>query len=120
MSKYFKPVEFMRCTPACTIEQMDAGFLSHLDEVREEAGIPMVLTSAHRSVSWEKAHGRSGEGAHPKGVAVDILCRTSQNRYKIVKAALKCGFRRIGIGETFIHLDDDTTLPQEVIWDYYD
>ena len=35
-------------------------------------------------------------------------------------AALKVGFKRIGVGKTFIHLDDDMTLPQNVIWNYYE
>ena len=119
MSKYFHPSEFTRCTPSCRIEQMDAGFLALLDEVREAAGIPLVLNCAFRSVAWERARGRSGNSAHTRGRAVDIRCNSSANRYKIVAAALGCGIRRIGIGKTFVHLDNDDTLPQGVIWDYY-
>ncbi|MBO4657967.1 MAG: hypothetical protein J5639_09370 [Bacteroidales bacterium] len=120
MSKYFKDAEFRRCTPSCSIDQMDPGFMNKLDEVREIAGIPIVLTSAWRSIIWEKMHGRSGDGDHPQGRGVDVKCNTSQNRYKIVRAALIVGFRRIGIGKTFIHLGDATNLPQDVIWDYYE
>lgn len=119
MSKYFAPAEFLRCSPPCSIKQMDAGFLNLLDEVREAAGIPLVLASAYRSKEWDESKGRSGNGAHTKGLAVDIRCYSSATRYKIVAAALGCGFRRIGIGKTFVHLDDDPTLPQGVIWDYY-
>jgi hypothetical protein len=36
-----------------------------------------------------------------------------------VRAALECGIRRIGIGKTFVHLDNDASLPQGVMWDYY-
>lgn len=119
MSKYFHPSEFTRCTPSCKIEQMDQAFLALLDEVREAAGIPLVLNCGYRSKAWERSKGRSGNSAHTRGKAVDIRCNTSVNRYKIVAAALGCGVRRIGIGKTFIHLDNDESLPQGVIWDYY-
>ena len=119
MSKYFQAAEFKRCSPSCTIEQMDAGFLCLLDRVREAAGIPLVLNCAYRSVAHEKAQGRSGNSAHTRGKAVDIRCNASATRYKIVAAALSCGIRRIGIGRTFVHLDNDDTLPQGVMWDYY-
>ena len=120
MSKYFDPAEFLRCSPSCSIKQMDQGFLDLLDRIRESAGIPLVLNCAYRSADYDKAHGRSGNSAHTRGKAVDIRCRTSSNRYKIVAAALECGVRRVGIGKTFVHLDNDGTLAQGVIWDYYD
>ena len=120
MSKYFKAAEFARCTPACSIDQMDEEFLALMDRVRVAAGIPLVVNCAYRSRIWELQHGRSGASAHCKGKAMDIRCNTSQNRYKIIAAALKCGITRIGVGKTFVHLDNDTSLPQNVIWDYYE
>ena len=120
MSKYFHPSEFKRCTPSCCIDDMNAAFLDILDRVRERAGIPLVLNSAYRSKAYEHARGRSGNGAHTRGMAVDIRCNTSANRMKIVRAALECGIVRIGIGKTYVHLDCDTSLVQGVIWHYYD
>lgn len=120
MSKYFKDAEFVRCNPSCRIDQMDEGFLELMDKVRYMAGIPLVINSAYRSKSYELTKGRDGNSAHTRGLALDIKCATSRNRYKIVSAAIRCGIRRIGIGKTFIHLDDDPSLPQCVIWDYYD
>lgn len=120
MSKYFAPAEFKRCTPSCTIDQMDAAFLNRLDQFREFVGIPLVLTCAYRSKAWEKAHGRTGNSAHTRGLAVDIRCNASDTRYRIVMAAVCFGFKRIGIGKNFIHLDLDPSLPQGVIWHYYE
>ncbi len=120
MSRYFSPAEFRRCTPSCRIDDMQPAFLALLDEVREEAGIPLVLDCAYRSRAYDKARGRTGNSAHTRGQAVDIRCNTSANRMRIVRAALACGITRIGIGRTFVHLDNDTTLPQGVIWHYYD
>jgi len=120
MSKYFSPKEFVKCNPSCSINQMDEGFLALMDKVRETAGIPLVVNSAYRSRSYELNRGRSGNSAHTRGKAMDIRCSTPQNRYKIVTAALACGIKRIGIGKTFIHLDNDTILTSNVIWDYYE
>lgn len=119
MSKYFSPSEFKRCTPACNIGDMDPAFLSKLDMVREVAGIPLVLNSAYRSRAWEVQHGRAGTSAHCEGRAVDIRCNTSANRSRIIRAALACGIRRIGIAKTYVHLDASPNHQQDVIWDYY-
>ena len=119
MSKYFSPSEFRRCTPPCDITDMKAAFLARMDDVREAAGIPLVLNSAYRSVEYEKKHGRPGTSSHCKGLALDIRCNSYANRWKIVTAAIRCGVTRIGIGKTYVHLDMDPEKQQGVIWDYY-
>lgn len=119
MSRYFKESEFQKCVPSCHESDMDAGFLVLMDMVREKAGIPLVLNCAYRSKEWDKQKGRTGNSAHTRGKAMDIRCNTSSNRYKIVKAALECGIKRIGIAKTYVHLDNDASLAQGVIWDYY-
>ena len=120
MSKYFHANEFKKCTPSCSLDDMDGGFLALLDSIREAAGIPLVLNCAYRSAAWEKSHGRTGNSAHTRGKAVDIRCTTSTNRLKIVKAAILCGIKRIGIGKNFVHLDNDASLSQNVMWHYYE
>ena len=90
-----------------------------LDMAREVAGIPFVLNSAYRSKSWEQKKGRPGTSSHCKGVAVDIRCATSANRWKVVNALIVAGFNRIGIANTYIHADNDTSKTQQVIWHYY-
>ena len=117
--RYFSDAEFRRCTPSCSLEQMDEGFLRLLDQVRETAGIPLVLNCGYRSKEWDLAKGRNGNSAHTRGKAVDIRCNASVTRWKIVRAAIDAGIRRIGIGENFVHLDNDDTLPQCVMWHYY-
>ena len=92
--------------------------MSKLDTAREIAGIPFVLTSAYRSLAHDRGKGRSRTGAHTLGRAVDIKCNTSRNRFLIVNALLKAGFKRIGVAKTFIHADDSETHDQEVMWLY--
>ncbi len=117
-SKYFSEGEFNRCSPSCSLQDMKQTTISKLDTAREIAGIPFVLTSAYRSKEWDQSKGRSGTGAHTLGEAVDIRCNTSRNRFLVVDALLKAGFKRIGVGKTFVHADDSETHDQEVMWLY--
>lgn len=119
-AKYFKESEFKKCTPACSLQDMDQDFMTMLDALRAQAGIPLVLNCAYRSKAWDIKKGRSGNSAHTRGKAADIRCNSSANRMKIVRAALELGFRRIGIGKTYVHVDTDASLSQDVIWHYYE
>ena len=116
--KYFQDSEFRKCSPSCSLQDMDATFMATLDAIRSVAGIPLVLNSAYRSVAHEKKMGRAGTSSHCKGLAVDIRCNTLSNRNKIVRAAMACGIRRIGIAPTYIHLDMDADKTQDIIWIY--
>lgn len=118
MYKYFTDDDFKRASPSCSITQMCPDFLERLDRCREVAGIPFVVNSAYRTPEYEKSKGRSGSGAHTFGRAADIRCDDSVSRWRIVFAALQVGFMRIGIGKTFIHLDDSVSLPHPCIWLY--
>lgn len=121
MPKYFTELEFKRCTPSCSMRDMEPEFLARLDEIRERAGIPLVLNSAYRSKAYEKSKGRTGTSAHCEGCAVDIRCNTGANRLKIVRAALATGIERIGIGKTYVHLDSSRTAGHAPsIWHYYE
>lgn len=117
-SKYFGASEFTRCVPSCSIEDMEQHFLDWLDSLRERCGFPLVLSSAYRTREHDISKGRSGNSAHTQGLAVDIRCYNNATRMRIVKAALDLGCRRIGIANTFVHVDVSTTLPQSVMWIY--
>ena len=121
-SRYFSEAEFRKCDPPCDRESMDQDFLDVMDDIRRKARIPLVINCAYRSREYDKKKGRSGNSAHTQGLAVDIRCNTSENRLKIVKAALECGITRIGIGKTFIHIDmgERVGLPANVMWHYYE
>lgn len=119
-SEFFAEVEFQRCTPPCSLQDMQQSAMDVFDAVRRRAGIPLVINCAYRSREWDKARGRSGNSAHTKGVALDIRANSSATRMKIVSAAMAEGITRIGIGKGFVHIDIDDTLPQGVMWHYYE
>lgn len=114
--KYFTESEFNRV--GCSMSDVRPESLLRLDRARDIAGIPFRLNSAYRSVSFEKSKGRSGKSAHTLGRAFDIACTDNESRYRIVYAAIAAGFCRIGIANTFIHLDDADVLPNPRIWLY--
>lgn len=118
VSKYFKEQEFQNCSPSCSLQDMKQTTMSKLDTAREIAGIPFVVNSAFRSPAWDKSKGRSGTGAHTLGQAVDIRCNTDRNRFLILAALIKAGFKRIGIARTYIHADNSEKHKEEIIWLY--
>jgi len=115
--KYFKVDEF-KC-PCCGKANMDKEFLEKIDKARELAGVPFVITSGYRCPKHNKEVGGKPDSAHTKGLAADIKCIRSRDRFKMIKALIDAGFTRFGIGKNFIHADIDSSKPQEVAWTYY-
>lgn len=102
----FSEKEFKWATPTCSLSDMDPTFMDRLQTARDLAGCPFVINSAYRPVTWEKAKDRSGNSMHCLGRAVDISCKDSATRYRILSAVIQAGFHGIGIGKTYIHVDD--------------
>ena len=107
MSKYFSEIEDNMCTD----------FLAKLDEARAYAGIPFIINSAYRSPTHPLSI-NNPSSSHIKGLAVDISVKDSRQRFLVLDALLVVGFSRIGIADTFIHVDLDYDKSQNVIWTY--
>ena len=75
------------------------------DQVEEE-GYDVVITSAYREDD-PKAHGR--------GLAVDIRVRGGAMRKVFTYHAIKL-FGRVGVYDKHIHVDEDPSRPQNVLW----
>ena len=97
--------------------KMNLDFLHKLDEARELAGVPFKITSGYRSPQHNLDVGGRVGSSHIKGIAVDIACVNSHQRQKILTALIQVGFKRIGIGKSFIHSDLDPDKPN-AIWLY--
>lgn len=105
--KYFKISDFDSPDLKGSGSKMKESTLSMLDEAREICGIPFIVNSGFRTKQHNANIGGSKNSSHMKGYAVDIRIRNSNERFFMIKAALKAGFHRIGIYDTFIHLDND-------------
>ena len=97
---------------------MDESFLSMLDDARSIAGVPFAINSGFRTPSHNAYVGGKEQSSHQFGYAVDLHCTNSRSRFIIIDALIKAGFNRIGVGNTFIHVDSDPDKDADVIWTY--
>jgi len=99
---------------------MEPAFLARLDEAREIAGVPFVITSGYRCRRHNAEIGGVDDSAHTWGVAADIAAASSERRYHILRGLILAGFRRIGVSfdGKYIHADTDEDKPQDVMWGY--
>lgn len=111
--KYFSEAEVKRW-------QLEPELWTLLDKMRGECGFPFNINSGKRSKAENDSLKDSvSDSAHLTGLAVDIAVRSSYERFKMVQVALANGVNRIGIGETFVHLDIDKSKVGNVMWHYY-
>ena len=100
-------------------QKMDREFLQMLDKARTIAGVSFRINSGYRTKSHNAKVGGVPASSHLKGCACDISAPTSRERYHIVRGLMAAGFNRIGIGATFVHVDNDEAKSGDVIWHYY-
>ena len=98
---------------------MHPRFLERIDDAREIAGVPFSINSGWRCKKHNAEVGGGDKSAHLKGLAADIRADDSSHRYHILKGLFEAGFARIGIGNGFIHCDDDREKPPAMAWTYY-
>jgi len=90
-----------------------------LDKMREECGFAFNINSGLRTKAEnDKLKDSASDSAHLSGLAVDISIKDSLKRSKIVQVAFNNGINRIGIADTFVHIDVDKSKVQNVIWLY--
>lgn len=118
LDKLFR-LDFTHCNPSSKSGELHEVLVERLIMAQRYAGFQFTITSAYRSQAYERSKGRKGTSSHCRGLAVDVSARDSHTRYKIVLAAAFANIPRIGIGETFIHLDIDETKAHPIIFHYY-
>ena len=96
---------------------MDNAFLQMLNDARGIAGIAFNITSGYRTKNRNKLVGGVANSSHLVGKAADISVQSGNERYIIINALIKAGFRRLGVAKTFIHCDNDESKPNS-IWTY--
>lgn len=121
--RYFNYTEFDSPDELGSGKNMNPLILEMLDQAREKFDKPIKINSGYRTQAYNenlKARGykASPNSSHLKGLAVDIHCNNSKDRFELIDILLDVGFNRIGIANTFIHVDIDIDKPSHLIWTY--
>jgi len=117
--QYFTLSEFDSPDLPGSGSRMQPQFLDMLDDARDLAGIAFIVNSGFRTPEHNASiPGASSNSSHLVGCAADIAVRNSSQRFIIVASLIAVGFTRIGIGETFIHVDNDQVKTPAVAWLY--
>jgi len=116
--KYFNYEEFDSPDIQGSGQLMDPKLLEMIDEAREIYGKPIHITSGYRTETHNRNVGGVKTSSHLKGLAIDVACIASSDRFELLGALLEVGFNRIGVASSFIHVDIDPDKSSNVIWTY--
>jgi zinc D-Ala-D-Ala carboxypeptidase len=111
---HFSPQELAcKCNKYCQGEYFhDPAFLDALEKMRMNIGA-IVINSARRCPKHNEACGGAPLSMHKSEIAIDVKI-APHNRVELYEAAVKSGFRGMGFGVNFLHLD----LGKRRRWDY--
>lgn len=102
-------IEELRCkyTSEC---QMRPEFMKILQEIRDDYGKPIFISSGYRSIKHPVEQAKERPGEHTLGMSVDILCYGTTT-LELLKLAQQHGIQRIGLsqkgdihGSRFMHI----------------
>ena len=116
LTKNFSYKEFA-CRCGCGLGIVDTELVKTLQSLRDSYHKAITITSGLRCPEHNRNAGGKITSSHLKGLAVDIACSSSADRYMLL-SKLVVYFNRIGIAKNFIHVDIDTEKSAGVIWTY--
>lgn len=102
--KYFsqKEVDKYKLTPE---------LFAILDEMRENANTPFIITSGLRTVEENQKIGGVSNSAHLKGLAVDLLCNNNIQRDKMLRGVYLSKIPVfLEIAKAHLHIDIDSSI----------
>ena len=128
LTRHFSQSEVAcKCNRCRGAAKISPDLMRRLQQMRDAVG-PIRITSGVRCRKHPESRTRPTSSHVPNdlgdiegkvGHAVDIAAGTSARRFRLLAAAIAADFTRIGIGKSFLHLDNDYKKSQGVIWDYY-
>jgi uncharacterized protein YcbK (DUF882 family) len=106
----------VQCKCGCG-EMPKLKFVLKIYAARIIAGVPFVFTSFMRCKKYNEKIGGAKNSAHIDGLACDIYCVDSVQRFKIMRALMAVGFQLIEVADQHIHVDDKIRSDdQRIIW----
>jgi hypothetical protein len=128
MLKYFTLSEFDSPDVPGSGGNMRASTLLKLDEARRIYGKPIRITSGFRTRAYgqilrERGYQVAITSAHFAGFAADLIPTEALNSdltrwAELLDALWAAGFRRFGIMNQAIHVDDDPAKRSPALWNY--
>ena len=90
-------------------------------ELEHRLGMEVTITSGYRDPEHNQDVGgvEGSEHTYDPAQGVDILCKRSVTRFRMLRELLDMGVQRIGIGKDFLHVGIAADKPQGVVWTYY-
>lgn len=116
LSKNFHLKEFV-CKEGKGEVLIADGLIEKLQALRDYLGKPITIVSGYRSPAYNKKINGSTKSQHMYGRAADIRV-SGVSTEEVAKAAIKLGFKGIGIYDTFTHVDIREHLGNKVGRDY--
>ncbi len=113
--EHFASEEFA-CHCGCGNSGVTPELVERLERLRHLLGEPVRVTSGRRCPARNAAVGGKLASAHLTGHAADLAAGSGAARLRLVEAALAAGFRRIGVADSFVHVDVSPTLPAPSLW----
>lgn len=96
--------------PECVTTIVDDDLVLGLQLMRDQLGCPLFISSGYRCPAYQK-HLKDqgyetavGVSQHELGKAADVFTRKHSGE-ALAELAYKVGFRRCGVGGTFVHVD---------------
>ena len=117
LSANFSRSEFA-CKCNCGKDDIANELVDRLQLMRDMLGYSITPTSGVRCIEHNRSEGGVENSTHVRCIAVDTLVTSSVNRGEQVSAAIRAGFKYIGIGRNFLHLDLRVS-DRIVMFDYY-
>lgn len=100
--KYFKARELVG---------LEEKLVRILDEIREKAGVPMIITSGYRTPEHNKKVGGKPNSAHIRGLAVDIACTDNKKRSALLRGVYSQSEPVfLEIARKHLHIDIDSSI----------
>lgn len=95
-------------------------FMDKIQALRDQCGFPIVVTSGYRHQSHPVEAKKARAGEHSFGLAADVQV-ANHRRWDLINNAMRLGFTRIGVSNSFIHLGLATMnegFPSPRLWGY--
>ena len=113
-------IEQFACKCGCGYDDISMDLVNRLQNARNIAHIPFVITSGCRCIKHNTKVGGKSDSAHINGLAADISYKTGYQLYRLLTGLIEAGFKRIGINlqKKFIHVDIDYNKPYPTVFKY--